>query len=540
MPSRRAAGWNCAWASAPNAAAGRATRISPPPGWARPAGRGAIAALADGVGGAKGGRVAAELAVRGLIDGLLGQSEALGVRRTAGRAIEALNGWIHAKGRTDPDLAGMGCTLTAVVLRGRRMHVLHVGDSRLYRFRDGVLARLTTDHAQPGANVLTRAIGAAESVRVDYAESAARPHDRLLLCSDGIHGGLSDARAGRRARPPRRAGGYRAKTGRGRARHLGRRQRHRPGARPAGPAGARPRRPGSGDRCAAHPARRRSAAPPSTAMRWTSCWPTAAHSRVFRGRDTLSADNRAVVLKFPKPGTAAEASFRQAYLREGWIAARIRSPYLGEVLEPPPERASCLYAVMPFYGGETLERRILRGPPVPLVPGLEIATGLCKAVAALHRAGVIHRDIKPDNVILQPGGGLRLIDLGVARLPQLEEFAAADIPGTPSFMAPELLAGTSEGDERSDLYALGVTLYRLFSRRLSLWGDRGLLAPALRRAGLAIGAPPRPALLAGPGAGPRRGGGAGGALRRRGRTAVRAGTRHGRRRPGPAAAPLAA
>ena len=101
--------------------------------------------------------------------------------------------------------------------------------------------------------------------------------------------------------------------------------------------------------------------------------------------------------------------------------------------------------------------------PCRLWLGLEIATGLCKAVAALHRAGVIHRDIKPDNVILQPGGGLRLIDLGVARLPQLEEFAAADIPGTPSFMAPELLAGTSAGDERSDLYALGVTLYRLFS-----------------------------------------------------------------------------
>ena len=110
--------------------------------WLGEAGRrGAVAALADGIGGARGGRVAAELAVRGLIDGLLGQSEALPVRRTAGCAIEAMNGWIHAKGRSDPELAGMGCTLTAVVLRGRRMHLLHVGDSRLYRFRDGLLAR---------------------------------------------------------------------------------------------------------------------------------------------------------------------------------------------------------------------------------------------------------------------------------------------------------------------------------------------------------------------------------------------------------------
>jgi serine/threonine protein phosphatase PrpC len=431
--------------------------------WLGEAGRrGAIAALADGVGGSKGGRVAAELAVRGLIDGLLGQSEALGVRRTAGRAIEALNGWIHAKGRTDPDLAGMGCTLTAVVLRGRRMHVLHVGDSRLYRFRDGMLARLTTDHAQPGANVLTRAIGAAESVRVDYAESAARPHDRLLLCSDGVHGGLSDAmlaaELGRRGAPEDTA----------------RRLVEAALATSVGdnatalvldlldlPA------PDRADLEAAIDARPIVAPPKRGATvdgyALDELLADSRYSRVFRGRDTLSPDHRAVVLKFPKPGTAAEASFRQAYLRESWIAARIRSPHLGEVLEPPPERASCLYAVMPYYGGETLERRILRGPPVPLVLGLEIATGLCKAVAALHRAGVVHRDIKPDNVILQPGGGVRLIDLGVARLPQLEEFAAADIPGTPSFMAPELLAGTSAGDERSDLYALGVTLTRLFS-----------------------------------------------------------------------------
>ena len=426
-----------------------------------PGRRGAVAALADGVGGAKGGRVAAELAVRGLIDGLLGQSEALGVRRTAGRAIEALNGWIHAKGRTDPDLAGMGCTLTAVVLRGRRMHVLHVGDSRLYRFRDGVLARLTTDHAQPGTHALTRAIGAAESVRVDYAEAAARPHDRLLLCSDGVHGGLSDAvlaaELGRRGAPE----------------HTARRLVEAALATSVGdnatalvldlldlPAPDRADLEAAIDARPIAPPPKRGATVDGYAL--DEMLADSRTSRVFRGRDMLSADNRAVVLKFPKPGTAAEASFRQAYLRESWIAARIRSPHLGEVLEPPPERASCLYAVMPDHGGETLERRILRGPPIGLEAGLGIATGLCKAVAALHRAGVVHRDIKPDNVLLPAGGGVRLIDLGVARLPQLEEFAAADIPGTPSFMAPELLAGTSAGDERSDLYALGVTLTRLF------------------------------------------------------------------------------
>jgi serine/threonine protein kinase len=80
----------------------------------------------------------------------------------------------------------------------------------------------------------------------------------------------------------------------------------------------------------------------------------------------------------------------------------------------------------------------------------------------LHRAGVIHRDIKPDNVILQPDGGLKLIDLGVARLPNIEDFPASTVPGTPSYMAPELIEGQA-GNEKSDLFALGVTLFRMFT-----------------------------------------------------------------------------
>jgi serine/threonine protein kinase len=80
----------------------------------------------------------------------------------------------------------------------------------------------------------------------------------------------------------------------------------------------------------------------------------------------------------------------------------------------------------------------------------------------LHRADIIHRDIKPDNVILERGGSLKLIDLGVVRVPGLEEFPAENIPGTVAYMAPEMLAGEA-GNEATDLYALGVTLYRAFT-----------------------------------------------------------------------------
>jgi serine/threonine protein kinase len=84
------------------------------------------------------------------------------------------------------------------------------------------------------------------------------------------------------------------------------------------------------------------------------------------------------------------------------------------------------------------------------------------AVAALHRSGIIHRDIKPDNIILESGGSLKLIDLGIVRVPALEDFSLEEIPGTQAFMAPEMFEGEA-GSERTDIYALGVTMFRAFT-----------------------------------------------------------------------------
>src|SRR5216683_2688976 len=92
-----------------------------------------VAAVADGIGGAKGGRVAAETAVRGFLDGFCDLPETMEVRRAGAKIVSALNGWINTMGRQDPKLAGMGCTFTALVLRGRVAHLLHVGDTRAYR-----------------------------------------------------------------------------------------------------------------------------------------------------------------------------------------------------------------------------------------------------------------------------------------------------------------------------------------------------------------------------------------------------------------------
>lgn len=421
--------------------------------------QGVVAAVADGVGGAKGGRIAAELTVRTFIDGYYAQPESLGVQRAAARAIEAVNRWIHAQGRADDALESMASTFSGLVLLHRKAHVLHVGDSRVYRLSDDRLTRLTEDHTldRPDlSHVLYRGIGIEDSVRLDCTVHPLCLHDRFLLCSDGVHGTLGD--------PAIRT-------------LLMRRDAPDEAARRVVAAALDA---GSADNVSAividvvglpaveHAELESAAAalplrePPSAGeevdgFRLTSLLSDGRYSRLFVAADTTSG--RTVVLKFPQPDIAAETTFRLAFVREAWVAARVRSPWVGDVIELPPGRQTRLYTVMPFYEGETLEQRLRRKPLLTLTEGVDIAVKLSRAVAALHRAGIVHRDIKPDNVVLERNGGLKLIDLGVVRLPQLEEFPTADVPGTPSYMAPELFDGAA-GDESSDLFALAVTLYR--------------------------------------------------------------------------------
>jgi serine/threonine protein phosphatase PrpC len=421
-----------------------------------------VAAHADGVGGAKGGRVAAECAVRVFLDAHRTLNQVRGVKRNTATVLEAINRWLHVQGRVDPALDGMACTFTALVLRGRQAHLVHVGDSRLYRLRDGELARLTTDHVPTrGAirNVLTRALGAEPDIRIDYAAEPSRVHDRYLLCSDGVHGALSDGQI-RDALDRRDSAEETARrlVEAAIASRLGDNATALVLDVLALPDADQPDLEAAVEALPIAPVPRTGAVVDGIEL--GAMLSDGQYSRVFRG--VRQSDRLAVVLKFPKPVVGAEPTLRLAFLREFWIAARLSSPWVAEVIETPLEARSRLYTVMPYYEGETLERRLRRAPPVGRKEGLDIAIKLAKGVAALHRAGVVHRDIKPDNVVLQTGGALKLLDLGVARLPNIEDFPASSTPGTPSYMAPELFAA-APGDERTDLYALGVTLFRMFT-----------------------------------------------------------------------------
>jgi serine/threonine protein kinase len=200
------------------------------------------------------------------------------------------------------------------------------------------------------------------------------------------------------------------------------------------------------------------------------------YSRLFAAEDEIEGGR--VALKLPKPQLASVDAYRAAFVREAWVGARVHNPWVGRVIELPPVRQTCLYTVMPLYEGELLETRLGRNPAVGLEEGRNIAVKLARAVAALHRAGVIHRDIKPDNVILEGGGSLKLIDLGIVRAPALENSLPDEIPGTQAYMAPEMFEG-ERGNEATDVYALGVTMFRAFTREFP-YGNVDATSPARR------------------------------------------------------------
>jgi len=425
---------------------------------------GSVAALADGVGGAKGGRIAAELVCRSFIDAYYSLPATFGVAVAADKALGGVNRWLNGMASADPAMEGAATTFTAVVMRDRFVHVLHVGDSRAWLLRDRALSQLSTDHTLPrpeDSHILFRAVGIEPTVRLDYSVHMLEAHDRLLLTSDGVHGVMTDQAledlVGRLGPPDRDADAIVAAA----------------------------IATGSIDNASAividivalpDPAHGGLAAlaaglpvspPPSIGesvdgFRLERRLSDGEQSRSFEARGGPSGDER-FALKFPKPDILTEHGARESFVRELLIGARVKSPFVVEILQLPPESQSRVYTVMPFYGGRTLDA-VLRAGPMSYFAGLAVAAKLARGVIALHRLGVIHRDIKPENVLVDDRGGVRLLDLGGALIPGVDDLLGAETPGSQGYIAPELYKG-SRGTQASDQFALGVTLYRMFTGR---------------------------------------------------------------------------
>ena len=152
--------------------------------------RGILVALADGVSASSGGgRIAAESAVHSLLNDYYSTPAHWGIAQALDKVLGAVNSWMFAANARHAATGGMATTLSLIVLRGRQVYFGHVGDTRIYRVRAGVMEQLSTDHVWPRwdmRHTLRRAVGLDEHLVVDYADDIAEPGDIFMLVSDGV------------------------------------------------------------------------------------------------------------------------------------------------------------------------------------------------------------------------------------------------------------------------------------------------------------------------------------------------------------------
>jgi serine/threonine protein phosphatase PrpC len=436
------------------------------------AARGSVIALADGMSGSKGGRVAAELAVRTFIDAYYGLSEMLQPDAAAARALEAVHGWLHQVGRVDRDLQQMAASFAALIVRRATAYLVAAGDVRLYLMRDGQLSQVGEDDVVPvmfGAYV-AHAVGMHPRLVVRVEAFELREGDRLLLCSDGLYRRVPStelsavlARQGGALETARRLG--QAAEARGAADDVTNLVID-VGSLPLLDGGYLERVVGSLPILAVP-----EAGQTVDGYLLESVLNDGYYSRIFAGHD-LANPGVPLALKFPKPRVEQDENVRQSIVRERWLAGKIGED---SVLAPLPidaGRQTRLYVVMPLGEGITLEKLLTMPPPISLTRALGLALQIGRSIHALNRRNIFHRDIKPVNVLVMSDDSTRLLDLGFGYLPGMDMPMPAEAPGTPAYMAPELMRG-AQGDARSEVFAFGVTLYRLFSGGKLPYGFNG-------------------------------------------------------------------
>ncbi|MDX1298468.1 MAG: bifunctional protein-serine/threonine kinase/phosphatase [Pseudomonas sp.] len=427
--------------------------VTPAPALA--ASKGYLFALADGVSQCADGGLAARATLQALALDYYSTPETWAVAHALDRVLVAHNRWLQANGGGQPLLT----TLSALILRGRRFTLAHVGDCRAYRWLAGKLERLSEDHVweQPGMqHVLKRAMGLDQHLVMDYLDGELRQGECFVLVSDGVWATLGDAGIQRILHDEQDLPA--ASQALVNAAHLA----------------------GSQDNASAL-LLRVDALPESDladTLAQLQHWPLpvklregqnfegwqvacllaeSRQSLVYRVRD---AQARRWLLKTLPSGRSDEPQAGSALLLEEWFLRRVAGRFFADV-HPLPQRQH-LYYVQREYAGQTLAEHIRLSGPLGLPEWLDIAPRLIKALGMLHRRNILHRDIKPENLLWGDDGELRVLDFGLAYCPGLSRDEACELPGTPSYIAPEAFTGSAPSPQQ-DLYSAGVTLYFLLT-----------------------------------------------------------------------------
>ncbi|KEA65006.1 serine/threonine protein kinase [Marinobacterium lacunae] len=439
--------------------------------------KGAAFALADGISTSSVSQIASAAAVKSFLDDYFCTSDAWSVRTAAERVLLAANSWLHSQTRRseyrfDKD-RGYVCTFSALVVKASTAHLFHVGDTRIYRLHDNALEQMTKDHrlwVSQEESYLSRALGIDEHLEIDYQALSIKPGDTFLLATDGVyehadtqfilatireHATALDTAAQRIVEHALERGSGDNLT----AQIL--RIDQVPGAEHAElqlqaerlplPPMPEPRTPFDGYEIVRE-------------LHATS------RSHVFLAVDNDSGER--VVLKTPSIDLADDPNYLERFLLEEWIARRINSAHVLKAV-PPTRKRAYLYTAMEYIEGQTLRQWLIDNPR----PEIETVRGIVEQIArglrAFHRMEMLHQDLRPENIMIDQNGTVKIIDFGATRVAGIIEANTnqpESILGTALYSAPEYFLGLS-GTERSDQFSLGVICYQMLSGRFPYGTD---------------------------------------------------------------------
>jgi serine/threonine protein phosphatase PrpC/predicted Ser/Thr protein kinase len=435
--------------------------------------KGICVAVADGISSSGVSQVASESAVKSFLEDYYCTSDAWSVRTSGERVLSATNSWLYSQTRRsqfryDQD-KGYVCTFSGLVLKSGTAHLFHAGDTRIYRLEGERLEQLTEDHRlriSDETSYLSRALGVSERLELDYRAVPVERGDLFVLATDGVYEHADEGVM---------IGAIRA---------------HAPDLEAAARAiVAAALEGGSADNLTVQlvrieelPARTATEIfrgmlelpfPPELrpgmqfeGYRITRELHASHRSHVYLAID--EQDQAPVAIKVPSIELQQDDAYLERFLMEEWIARRIDSPH---VLKPRPQtRArSFAYLVTEYIEGQTLAQWMIDHPKPDLETVRLLIEQIASGLQAFHRQEMLHQDLRPENILIDRDGTVKIIDFGSARVAGIDEMQPRVQPpqllGTVQYAAPEYFLG-EPGSQQSDVFSLGVIAYQMLSGRL--------------------------------------------------------------------------
>lgn len=435
--------------------------------------KGIAIALADGISSSDVSQIASEATVTGFFADYFCTSDAWSVKKSAQQVLIAINSWLHSQTcqsqyRYDKD-RGYVCTFSAMVIKSTTAHIFHVGDARIYRVQDNNLEQLTNDHRvwiTQDKSYLGRALGVNAQLEIDYQALSLANDDVFVLATDGVYEFVDSPFIVNAINRHRNDLDIAAKI-------------------IADEACVR----GSDDNLTvqiiriddlplqdAHEIYQQLTELPFPPVLETRAVfdgykiirevHASSRSHVYLATDEES--NTPVIIKTPSIDLQQDLAYLERFLTEEWIARRINSAHVVKAREQTRKR-NFLYTVTEFIDGQTLTQWMIDNPG----PDLETVRGIIEQVAkglrAFHRLDMLYQDLRPDNIMIDRTGTVKIIDFGSTRVAGIAEIASpierSDLLGTAQYTAPEYFLGES-GTPRSDMFSLAVITYQMLSGKL--------------------------------------------------------------------------